>query len=68
MQMHEAAVLRQRWDGKSCSHPYVVSEYLRGTKTGDYVCTACGEVGWGKNWPAEEAQIKSEDNKNADRI
>lgn len=59
--MYEAAELRKKWGGKPCSHSHVVSEYNRGTKTGDYVCTTCGEVGWGKNWPAEEAQCNQED-------
>jgi hypothetical protein len=58
MQMSEAAELRKQWSGKPCKHPHVVSEYALGKRTGDYVCTTCGEVGWGKNWPEEELEAK----------
>lgn len=62
MQMKEAAELRKQWGGKHCGHPHVEREYHLGMQTGDYICTTCGEAGWGKNWPEverEEQQNKS---------
>jgi hypothetical protein len=35
-----AAELRQKWNGTPCVHPRVES----GRNTGEYVCTACGEI------------------------
>ena len=50
MQMKEAEERRKAWGGKPCNHPSLVKEYELGTATGDYVCTQCGESGWGRNW------------------
>jgi hypothetical protein len=51
--MKDARVLRERWkieNGGPCDHPRVVKEYHLGSDTGDYVCTRCGETGYGPDW------------------
>jgi len=60
MQMKKAAELRGKWGNKPCDHPSLDKEYELGTATGDYVCTKCGEAGWGKNWV--ETKKKTQDN------
>ena len=50
MQNAVALRLKERWGGKPCAHPKLTKEYDRGTATGDYVCTTCGESGWGCSW------------------
>jgi hypothetical protein len=39
--------------GKVCSHPHGLTQETddEGRPTGDYVCEACGETGFGKEWP-----------------
>jgi len=61
MDIAEAAALREKWGNKPCNHPHVVSETSRHGKTGDYVCTTCGEVGWGKNWVEEDRRLREKD-------
>lgn len=61
MQANEAAKLRARWGGKPCDHPQVMKEYDLGTATGDYVCTTCGEAGWGRDWPEKERDARHDD-------
>lgn len=58
MQLKDAAKLRQKWGDKACSHPKVVKEYDLGAATGDYVCTTCGESGWGPDWPERDVRDK----------
>jgi len=60
MQMHEAEALSRRWNNKPCNHPHVEKEYHFGSDTGDYVCTTCGQAGWGRHWPAEERKEHQE--------
>lgn len=43
MDVFEAARLRKRWGGKPCDHPSTERETWNGSKTGDRVCTSCGE-------------------------
>lgn len=51
MKMSEAKALKMRWGNKPCDHPFLKNERDEiGTSTGDYVCTTCGEVGWGSKW------------------
>ena len=51
MQLSEAYELRKRWNGSKCAHMHLEKEYDLGTATGDYVCTTCGQSGWGNDWP-----------------
>src|SRR5437879_137972 len=44
IQAAEGSELRGNWIGKPCNHPTVLAEYYREAKTGDYVCTTCGEA------------------------
>jgi len=44
MQSMRASELRQSWDGKPCEHPAFAKRYDLGKRTGDYVCTQCGEI------------------------
>jgi hypothetical protein len=60
MQSKEAAELRKLWGNEPCSHPNVEKEYDLGMATGDYVCTTCGECGWGRDWPEEERKEKQQ--------
>ena len=51
MKMSEAKELKMRWGNKPCNHPFLEIERDEiGTSTGDYVCTTCGEEGWGSDW------------------
>ena len=50
MQERKASELRAKWGNKPCSHPELSKEYHRGAATGDYVCTICGECGFGRDW------------------
>ena len=50
MQMDEALRLQKEWGNKPCDHPYLEKEYYLGSSTGDWVCTTCGQVGWGRDW------------------
>lgn len=44
MEFTEALRLSKRWDkSKVCIHPRIEIETNRGVKTGDRVCTTCGE-------------------------
>lgn len=60
MQMSEAAKLRKAWGEKPCSHSSVEKEYSLGTATGDYVCTSCGQAGWGRDWNQTD-QVKEDE-------
>lgn len=50
--MKEAKELRKDWAEKvkrgdvedNCTHPNTAKEYYLGSKTGDSICTNCGEV------------------------
>lgn len=61
MDINEVAALRKKWGNKPCSHPHVVSETSHRGKTGDYVCTTCGETGWGKDWVEDERRLHEKD-------
>lgn len=51
MKMSEAKELRLRWGNKPCNHQDLeIERDVTGTSTGDYVCTTCGQAGWGSNW------------------
>lgn len=50
MQMKDAEAIRERWGNKPCDHPSLEKEYELGAATGDYVCTKCGQAGWGSDW------------------
>lgn len=54
MKMKDAMSLRELWGNKPCDHPTLEKEYEKGMATGDYVCTQCGEAGWGNNWNKKE--------------
>lgn len=54
MQIDEAERRRESWGGKPCRHPRLDKEYYLGSATGDYVCTTCGEAGFGSDWPGKE--------------
>jgi|GEM_PF-355516 len=43
MEYEEVKALRESWGDKPCDHPDFADEILFGSKTGDYVCTQCGE-------------------------
>lgn len=45
MEVTRALELARRWKetGKVCTHPNIVIETHRGSKTGDKVCTTCGQ-------------------------
>jgi hypothetical protein len=58
MQMDKAAQLNREWGNKPCSHPNLEKEYHLGADTGDYVCSTCGESGWGRDWPEREEKEK----------
>jgi hypothetical protein len=63
MQMRDASALRKRWGNKPCSHPHLEKEYDLGAATGDYVCTTCGEAGWGSDWNEKKDAKKPEADK-----
>lgn len=44
MQKKRAAALQVEWGGKPCNHPALAKEYDDGTRTGNYVCTQCGNM------------------------
>ena len=46
----DAAALRKKWGDKPCEHPKLMKEYYLGSQTGDYICTTCGQEGWGRDW------------------
>ena len=56
MQAKEATELRLKWGSKDCDHPSTEKEYDRDISTGDWACTVCGEVGWGRHWVEENKQ------------
>lgn len=62
MQLKEALALKEQWGDKPCKHPHVVKEYALGTATGDYICTTCGEAGWGRNWNKENCTEEQNNN------
>lgn len=43
MELSEANRLKRLWGGKPCPHPDLERETFNGVKTGDRVCTTCGE-------------------------
>ena len=50
MQMDEARKLNKKNGDKECDHPELTKEYHKGSATGDFVCTLCGESGYGRDW------------------
>jgi len=56
MQAGKGDQLRREWGDKPCDHPYLEKEYHLGMHTGDYICTTCGEAGWGRDWPKKERE------------
>ena len=53
MQPDDARELQKAWANKGnppCKHPSLSKEYHLGASTGDYVCTTCGEAGFGSDW------------------
>lgn len=44
MQRKKAALLKQEWGDKPCSHPAFAKEYDLGERTGNFVCTTCGST------------------------
>jgi len=62
MQMKKAMELRVKWGSKPCDHRNLDKEYELGAATGDYVCTQCGQAGWGRDWVTTEN--KESDNAN----
>jgi len=56
MKALDAQRLRDKSGSQHCDHPELEKEYANGISTGDYVCTKCGETGWGRDWarPAKE--------------
>jgi hypothetical protein len=61
MQMRDATELRKQWGDRPCSHPRLTKEYDLGAHTGDWVCTTCGETGWGPNWNHKDGNKPEED-------
>lgn len=46
MQASDAMRLQREWEAKGsppCDHPRVVEEFYLGSRTGDRVCTTCGD-------------------------
>lgn len=43
MEMSVARAKSNAWGNKACSHPEIVPEYDKGRRTGDSVCTQCGQ-------------------------
>ncbi|MBP9902430.1 MAG: hypothetical protein KBH45_13280 [Verrucomicrobia bacterium] len=59
--MKEAKVLKMTWGNKPCNHPQLEIERDDiGMSTGDYVCTTCGQEGWGSGWNEQKPE-KTED-------
>jgi hypothetical protein len=54
MQLKKAAELKRERGDKPCDHSNLEKEYDLGSATGDYVCTQCGEAGFGSDWPERE--------------
>lgn len=54
MEMEQASALRIEWGNKHCEHTNLEKEFYLGSPTGDYACTKCGAVGWGKDWAEKE--------------
>lgn len=54
--MDKAIQLRKQWGDRPCNHPVLDKEYHLGAATGDYVCTTCGESGWGRDWNKREQE------------
>ncbi len=44
MQKKRAVALQQEWGGKPCNHPTFAKEYDLGERTGNFICTQCGQV------------------------
>lgn len=48
MELNEGLRLKKTWHengNPSCSHPDLEKETFNGSKTGDLVCTTCGDSG-----------------------
>ena len=54
IQYNEAMQLKKLWGDKPCNHRNLEKENYRGTATGDWVFTKCGEAGPGRDWPIKE--------------
>ena len=44
MKKKRALELQQEWGDKPCEHPAFAKEYDLGERTGNYICTQCGQV------------------------
>jgi hypothetical protein len=56
MQLNEARELQRMRRGIPCKHHEIEKEYHLGTDTGDYVCTTCGQAGWGNKWNEDQSE------------
>ncbi len=56
MNSKKAESLRREWGKKSCEHPDFAKETILGAKTGDHVCTQCGE----SFSPADHAELEQQ--------
>ncbi len=58
MQDNEAINLSRQWKGGKCIHSHIEAEFHLGSRTGDYVCTTCGEARAGKGWNKFVVQVE----------
>lgn len=57
MDPREAKKLRQEWQDKGsphCDHPQTVNEVMGRFKTGDKICTTCGEMAYMGRFPQQD--------------
>ena len=57
MQLEKAQKLKAEWGNKPCEHSDLAKEYHLGAATGDFVCTTCGEAGFGRDWVKREKGV-----------
>ena len=57
MQMKDARALKKMWGNRPCNHPELEKEYELAFSTGDYVCTRCGQEGWGSDWNSQKPEV-----------
>jgi hypothetical protein len=43
MQKKRAAAIREAWGAQPCAHPAFAKEYDLGKRTGNFICTQCGQ-------------------------
>jgi hypothetical protein len=58
MQMNEARELKKLRGNLPCDHPELEKQYYLRMSTGDYVCTRCGEAGWGSDWNQKPVPLR----------